>query len=287
MRIRVDEPFLTWLPLTPRGVAAFSRVSWNRVCVAQLIFAGLAAVAFAWLVQNTWFAAVREAIEQLPAQGQIQGGRLDWTNAAPVELSTGRFLKLSIDPEHSDLLGQEADIGIELGRTNAYLFSLLGYVATPYPDDWTIALNRPEFEPWWGAREPFLVLGAGVALGLSLLLLWWLLGIPYGFGVWVLAFVANRDLGWRGAGKLAQAAQLPGGLLLALSFVAYRLGWLSLLRCGLGVGLSFAVAWFYLIYTPFLVPPDTAAKAAKTNPFTGGGTAKPGGKPTRNPFAVR
>ena len=287
MRIRVDEPFLAWLPLTPRGVAAFSRVSWNRLCVAQLIFAGLAATAFALLAQNTWFAAVREAIEQLPAHGRVQDGRLEWTNPVPAELSSGRFLKLSVDPDHSSVLGQEADIGIELGRSNVYIFSLLGHLEAPYPTDWTLALNRPEFEPWWGARQPFLVLGAGLGLGLTLLAVWWLLGLPYGLVAWALALLANRQLGWRGAGKLAQAAQLPGALLLALSFVAYRFGGLSLLRCGLSVGLSFAVAWFYLILTPFLVPPNPAAKAAQGNPFTGGGSAKPGAKHARNPFAGR
>ena len=287
MRIRVDEPLLAWLPLTPSGVAAFARVSLRRVLIAQLIFAAALAAAFALLIENTWVATIRETIATLPPHGQIQRGQLEWPELAPTNLAGGRFLKFSIDPAHSGELGQEADVAIELGRTNIWIISLLGYLEAPYPPGWSVALSRSELEPWWGAREPFLVLGTGLAMGLLLLVLWWTLGLVYGLIAWILALLGNRSLGLLDAWKLAGAAQLPGALLLAASFLSYRFGWLSLLHLLLSTGLSFAVAWFYVIYTPFLLPPGEKARAAKANPFTPKGSAAAKNRSEKNPFIDR
>jgi hypothetical protein len=288
MRIRVDEPLLNWLPLTLRGVAAFARVSLRRVLLAQLLFAAAAGIAFALLIETTWFATIRETIATLPANGQIQHGQLEWPEPVPADLAGGRFLKFSIDPAHSGELGQESDVAIELGQTNIWIISLLGYLEAPYPPGWSVALNRAELEPWWGAREPFLVLGAGGAMGLLLLVIWWTLGLVYAVIAWVLALLANRSLGLAGAWKLAGTAQLPGALLLAASFLSYRFGWLSLLHLVLSVGLSFAVAWFYVLCTPFLLPPAENTGAAKANPFlTPSGPTAEKTQPKKNPFTRR
>ena len=284
MRIHVDEPLLAWLPLTLRGVAAFAHVSLSRVLLAQLLFVAAAAVAFALLIETTWFATIRETIATLPLRGQIQRGELVWPHPVPTDLASSRFLKFSVDPAHSGELGQESDVAIELGRTNIWIISLLGYLEAPYPDGWSVALNRADLEPWWGAREPFLVIGAGVAMGAVLLVLGWALGTIYAVLAWVLAFLANRSLSLTDAWKLAVAAQLPGALLLLASFLSYRLGWLSLLHLLLSLGLSLAVAWFYVICTPFLLPAAEKAAAAKANPFTAGQPTGTPRQPEKNPF---
>ncbi len=284
MRIHVDEPLLAWLPLTLRGVAAFAHVSLRRVLIAQLLFAAAAGAAFALLIETTWFSTIRETIGTLPAAGQIQRGQLEWPPPVPTDLASSRFLKFSIDPAHSGELGQESDVTIELGRTNIWIISLLGYLEAPYPDGWSVALKRADLEPWWGAREPFLVIGTGVAMSLLLLGLWWALGTLYAVVAWVLAFSANRALTLTDACKLAGAAQLPGALVLAASFLSYRLGWLSLLHLLLSLALSLAVTWFYVICTPFLLPAAEKEKVAKANPFTAGQPAAAPGQPKKNPF---
>jgi len=284
MRIHVDEPLLAWLPLTLRGVAAFAHVSLRRVVIAQLLFASAVGAAFALLIETTWFATIRETIATLPASGQIQRGQLEWPPPVPTDLASSRFLKFSIDPAHSGELGQESDVAIELGRTNIWIISLLGYLEAPYPGGWSIALNRVDLEPWWGAREPFLVIGTGVAMSLLLLVLWWALGTVYAVIAWVLAFTANRALTLTDAWKLTGAAQLPGALVLAASLLSYRLGWLSLLHLLLSLALSLAVAWFYVICTPFLLPAADKESAAKANPFTAGKSAGALGQPEKNPF---
>jgi hypothetical protein len=275
-----------WLPLTPRGVAGFAGASLRRVLAVQLLLAAALAVLAVATVQDTWFADVRRLIGELPAEGAIRGGRLDWTNPVPVRLLEDRYLAVAVDPEQSGVLGQEADLTILLSRTNALCASVLGYAAVPYPTDYTISLRRDDVAAWWGAREPFLVLGVGAASGLFWLLAWWLLASVYWVAAWIVGLAGNRDLPPAAAWKLAAAAQLPGVLLFATALASYRFGWLNLLRLGYGFALSFAVAWCYVFVSPMLVP-KAASRAPKQNPFTGQGAAdspeaaKRGG----NPFA--
>ena len=72
-----------WQPLTPRGVAAFARAPLMRLLLVQFIFALLAAIAVVWFLRTAWFPTVREAIENLPAQGEMKSGKLEWTADSP------------------------------------------------------------------------------------------------------------------------------------------------------------------------------------------------------------
>jgi len=271
-----------WLPLTPRSVAAFAGASLRRVVIVQLLLAAALAVLMVATVQDTWFADIRRLIARLPAEGAIRGGRLEWTNEVPARLLEDRYLAVAVDPERTGALGQEADLTLLLGATNAYCASVLGYAEVPYPTAYTVSLRRDDVAAWWGAREVFLVGGVGVGTGLFWLLAWWLLASVYWLPAWLLGVLSNRDLPPAAAWKLAAAAQLPGVVVLAAALASYRFGWLNLLRLGYGFALSFAVAWFYVLLAPLLTP-QAPARPAKENPFTGQRAAPT--KREKNPFA--
>src|SRR5580658_9994310 len=105
-----------WEPLTPRGVGAFAGAKTGRLLFAQCIVAALAAAAVVWFLAAAWFPVVRSAIHQLPAQGEVSGGRLDWSGENSVQLAENRFLGLAVDLFHSGQLGREAHLQIEFGR---------------------------------------------------------------------------------------------------------------------------------------------------------------------------
>ena len=67
-----------WEPLTPRGVAAFARAKLGRLLLVQFIVALLAAASVVWFLDDGCFPTISEAIQQLPADGEIRSGKLDW-----------------------------------------------------------------------------------------------------------------------------------------------------------------------------------------------------------------
>lgn len=237
-------------------------------------------------IQDTWFASVRRLIAELPTEGAIRGGRLDWTNAAPARLLEDRYLAVAVDPERTGVLGQEADLTILLGADGAYAASVLGYVKVDYPKDYAVSLRRGDVSAWWEAREVFMVFGVGVVTGVFWLLVWWLLASVYWLAAWIIGLFGGRDLTPGAAWKLAAAAQLPGVFVFALSLASYRFGWLNLLRLGYGFALSFAVAWFYVLVAPLLVPKAPQRQQGE-NPFAGAGGEKTPVPAARgkNPFA--
>jgi hypothetical protein len=257
--------FSAWLPLTPRGVAAFARAKPGRLLLIQFLVAVLTAVSVVWFLNQAWLPVVSEAIGQLPAEGQIRRSQLTWRGDSPVRLAGNRFLSLAVDLWHEGNLGNESDLSLELGRVNARIRSLLGYTECPYPADWTIALNRAELEPWWGARQPWLLAGAAAATVLGLLLSWALLATIYSLPVWLLAFFTNRDLNWCESRRLAGAALMPGALIMTLAMVAYGLGLIDLVKLGAGLVFHFLVGWLYLFFSTLFLPRGTLR--SPKNPF--------------------
>ena len=65
------EPAFAWEPITPRGVAAFARASFERLFVVQAVVALLGAAAIVWVLSNGIFPTIDAAIAQLPDTGQI------------------------------------------------------------------------------------------------------------------------------------------------------------------------------------------------------------------------
>src|SRR5881628_3717118 len=81
-----------WQPLTPRGVAAFSRARIGRLFVVQLVVALMAAGVVLWFLATAWFPTLLEAIHQLPPTGVIEARQLSSPRASTVPLAESRFL---------------------------------------------------------------------------------------------------------------------------------------------------------------------------------------------------
>src|ERR1700679_3141604 len=103
-------------PFTPSGVAAFGRAKLGWLLLAQFVLASLAAITVSWFFHHGCFPAVKAAIENLPANGEITSGQLDWSGN-PQMLAEGLFLAFDVDPEHSSQVrSTTADFQIEFGR---------------------------------------------------------------------------------------------------------------------------------------------------------------------------
>lgn len=263
-----------WEPLTPRGVAAFARATSARLLIVQFIVALLVAATVVWFLSDAWFPIVRQAITHLPEAGEIRAGRLDWRGDSPRLLAEGRFLAFSVDLAQAGEIRSPAHVQVELGREAFYVHSLLGYLEVKYPMSWRVACNREELAPWWGAwQPPLLGLGAlGVVAGL--VMLWWGLATVYVFPVWVLGFFADRDLNPRACWRLAGAALMPGGLVMAAGILCYDFGLVDLVGLGFILAGQFVLGWIYLFIGPLFLPRTTAAIAVGKNPFSGPGNSK-------------
>jgi hypothetical protein len=266
-------PKSAWFPLTPRGVAAFAPTGANRLWLVQFLFAVIAAVTVGWFVTHAWTPTIRAAIEALPDSSRITRGALEWPAESPKILAEGRFLAFAVDQDHRGEVATSSDIVVELGRNDWQLTSLFGALDLPgllntsYPPGYTIALNRTELGPWWGAREPFLVAISMGLTGLGLLLSWTVLATLYAPLVWLGAFYANRAASLAGCWKLSGAALMPGVLFLCAAIAFYGLGAFSLLQLALAFAMHFVVSWFYLATATACLPRHPDTKPAGENPF--------------------
>jgi hypothetical protein len=256
-----------WQPLTPRGVAAFAGAPLSRLLLVEVILAVATAAAVAWFLHADWFPTIREATRQLPAQGEIRGGRLQWTGDSPQVLAEGHFLAFTVDLDHGGSVRLPAHLLVEFGREDVRLFSLLGYAACPYPADWIVAFNRSELEPWWGAWEPVIAwIAAGVVVAV-LMASWALLATLYASAVWLTGFFTNRKLNLRASWKIAGAALMPGALLMIAGIVCYGAGALDLVKLGAISGAHVVLGWIYVLASPLLAPRLSAVAATPYNPF--------------------
>jgi hypothetical protein len=255
-----------WEPLTPRGVAAFSRAKLSRLLLVQFIIALPAAASIIWFFDDGCFPTISAAIKKLPANGEIRSGRLDWHGDSPQLLAEGRFLAFDVDLNHSGQIHSTADVQIEFGRDSIRLFSLLpGYSEIFYVPDRVAPFNRTELEPLWGAWAAEILFFAAAAAMIGLLVSWWLLATLYFLPAWLLGFYANRDLNFRASWKLSGAALLPGALALALAFLLYDFGLFDLVQLSFAFGLHFILGWIYLFVSPLFL--KRISPTEKANPF--------------------
>jgi hypothetical protein len=279
------RPF-AWQPLTPRGVAAFARAPLMRLVLVQFIFALVAAVAVVWFLRTAWFPTVREAIENLPEQGEMKSGKLEWKGDSPQLLGEAHFLAFVVDTNHAGLLRSPAQVQVEFGRDDIHFYSLAGYVEWPYPPEWNTGVDRATMKPKWGAWEPpiqWLAFGGTLAW---CLLNWWVLATIYVFPVWLGAFFGNRDLKFFQCWKLAGAGLMPGALLMILVIVAYGFGILDLVQLAAGVVMHFLVGWAYVFWGTWVTPRISESNAATKNPFTTAPEKPVKVKSPENPFAA-
>ena len=259
------ESVFAWEPLTPRGVAAFARARPGRLLLVQFIIAVLAAVSVDWFLHNGCFPTIGAAIERLPAQGEIRGGRLDWHGDSPQLLAEGRFLAFNVDLNHAGQIRSPAQVQVEFGGRTVRVFSLLGYTEFNYPPRWTRAFNQTDLEPLWGAWKPDVLVIATMAVILGLTLWWAVLATVYFLPLRLICFFADRDLNLRQSWRLAGAALMPGELLLTVAMVFYAFGALDLIQICFAFGAHLVLGWIYLFLGPLFLARLSAPN--KGNPF--------------------
>ena len=212
----VEQAQFAWQPLTLRGVAAFARASLGRLLLVQLIVALVAAGAVVWFLHQAWFPTIGEAIRQLPPQGELRSGRLDWPGPTPARLAEGRFLALVVDLDHSrrGALPGACAGGVWPDRLpGLYAVRLRWQCAYP-PRLGRWRFNRTELGPWWGAWAPAILAIVAMLVVTGLMVSWACLATVYFLPAWLVGFFANRDLSLRGSWRLAGAALMPGALLM-------------------------------------------------------------------------
>ena len=276
-----DRPLPSaWQPLTPRGVAAFSRAPLGRLFVIQLIVALLVAGSVIWFLASVWFPTTREAIRQLPDTGVIQNQQLSSPHSATEPLVENRFLAFVMNVDGTGAPSLATDLRVEFHRQNFALCSLLGCLRLDYPRGSTVQFNRPELESWWAAWELTIYSASGVAVIVWLLASWLALATLYCPVARMYAFFKDRQLTVLGSWKLASAALLPGALLTAAGIVLYGLGLIDLLQFFLLWVLHLMVGWIYLFVSPLRLPRASDAASAPHDPF---GQPKPA---SANPFST-
>jgi len=266
MEAEDQRPF-AWEPVTPRGVAAFADGSVRRLWLVQSIVAIVAAAVVLWFLLTAWFPVIQQAIGQLPARGSIRAGRLFWQGGPAASLAENHFLALGVDLRHEGTVRSPAHVQVEFGEKDLVLLSLFGALQMPYPRGYTIAFNRDELEPWWGAWRPAILALTAAAVISGLMLSWGLLALLYCPVAWLVAFFANRTLSLRGSYRLCGAALMPGALFMTVALVVYRLGALDVLLLLILAGIHILLGWVFAVWAPFWRPRINQAIPGTTNPF--------------------
>lgn len=261
------EPTFAWEPVTPRGVAAFARASFERLLAVQSVVALLAAAAFAWVCWDGFYPTINSAVAQLPATGEIRDGTLHVPDPSPQILAEGSFLEINIDPKHSGQIRSPAQFQFEFGGDSLCIFSLFGETEIPYPTGQRFHFNRTDLQPLWGAWAPDLLALATIGAFLGLMLSWALLASIYFPTVWLVCFFTNRDLNFRGCWRLAGAALMPGALLMSLSLLLYDFGDFDLVQLCFAFGMHLVIGWIYLFISPLFL--SRQLPKPKGNPFSG------------------
>lgn len=263
----LGEPSIAWEPLTPRGVAAFARASFERLFVVQSVFALLAALSVLWLLSDGIFPTIEATIANLPESGSIHGGRLDWREDSPVILAEGGILAISVDLDHDGTLRSPADFQLEFGRDSVCLYSLFGEGELFYPRDYTFAVNQHDARPAWGAWSPNFLALTAIGIFFGMLITWFALATIYCPIIWLVCFFANRDLKLPACWRLAGAALMPGAALMSLSLVLYDLRAFDFVQLCFAFGMHLVIGWLYLFVSPLFL--NRVLPADKKNPFDG------------------
>lgn len=265
-----------WFPLTPRGVAAFAAAKSGRLFLVQFCFALMAALTIGWFARIGIAPTIRDAINSLPVDSSISGGKLVWPANAPepVMLAEGPFVSFAVDLDQRGVITTGADVQVQLGRTDWQLTSIFGVLDAPalvdtsYPSGYIVTLNRNDLGPWWGAREPFLFAGLMALSVIYLMASWLVLSVLYTPIVMLVVFYSNRFASIAGCWRLAGAALMPGAVFMTAALVFYGLGAFDLLRLALAAAMHFVVGWYYLIASALCLPRHPKVLSPGQNPFT-------------------
>lgn len=272
MNLSALTPRSAWLPLTPRGVAAFARARYRRLLVAQFLVALLVGAVTVWLLRAAFLPPLHTALERLPDGAHLVDGTLNWPSTAPVLLGENRFFSVAVDLNHSVNYASSAHVQLQFGEHDWQVASVFGVLDiasldTRYPQHLTLPLDRAAVEPWWSAREPFFLLFIMLGVMAGLFCSWLFLATLYAPVAWLAGFYTNRELSLGGSWRLAGAALLPGALVMSGALVLYGLRWFGLGRLGLAFTLHLVVGWIYLFLSPLFLPRHPETPPAGANPF--------------------
>lgn len=256
-----------WQPFTFAGVAGLALAPRWRLQLVQTVMAIVSTVCVVWFLKLACVDAIREAIHQLPATGDIHHGRLAWTGPPPTVLVRHLLLSIVVDMDGDGNAGQLTDWQLELRQNGVRFRSILGYVDAPYPPRLTLVLDRDELEPWWGAWEPGILAAAAALSLLGLLLTWALLGAVYAPFVRLYAFLIDRRANLGVCWRLGRAALMPGAFLFDAALVFYGLKQLEFIGLLFAFALHLALAWPYLLMAPSHLPSFRPTWRATDNPF--------------------
>ncbi len=255
-----------WNPLTFRGLARFASSKWPRLLLIEFVFSLVVFASVIWFVGKNYAPVIVQTIHQLPETGRLEKEQLQGIES---RLETdGRFLTLVVDTNNVTDTGT-GYLQVAFGQTNVFICSDIssswGCLVLDYPGE-TIDLSRSTVQPWWGARQPLIIMAVGaffivaifVTLPLIALCLLWL---PKFLG-----YFADRQLNFQEAWKLAIAGQFPGLIVLAAAIVLFGTQAMDLLGLGVFYVLHIVVDIVYLVAAvPFL---PRIEGVITSNPFT-------------------
>ena len=259
-------PTQAWQPFTPRGVAAFGLASFMRVFLVQGVVTVLVGIALIWALRAAWVPVISEAIQQLPATGNIQRGELHFPGESPQRLAENSQLAIVVDLEGTRAVGQVADLEIAFEKKRFVLRGPLGAFWRDYGTTYQFNFNRPELTPWWDAHRWAILLLLALALGVAVFASWWALALVYVPVVKFIAFFADHAVTWGGAWRVSAAALLPGACLVALALILYGVGAIPLFQFGLLYALHIVAGLIFVLTSPFFLPKISVLLASK-NPF--------------------
>jgi hypothetical protein len=236
--------------------------------LAQVFFALLFASSAVWFLEHCYAPVIAQEIQKMPEGASLANGQL--AGLPGVQFSGTKFLSIAITADEDADLDQSADLQIALRRNHVVisfiLSSALGSLEFDYDNLSALDLSRSHLEPSWGAWRPVVLVGAGLAVAVWLLLLWSVLALIYAPAAKLAAWFWDRQLSWPGAWRLAGAALLPGAALLAAGVVLYGLQMVDFFGLGYFGTVHFLVGWVYLLAAPAFAPRLSSANINR-NPF--------------------
>ncbi len=258
-----------WNPLTFRGLSQFASSKLPRLLLVEFFFALLLFTAVVWFVAANYAPIIVTAIHQFPETARLENGELKGIDTR-IE-AEGKFLSITIDPNDLSDTGT-GDVQFGFGNTNFVVCSVVssswGCLTFPYstePQD----LKRSTVQPWWGARQPFIIAATGLGVAVAMFVALALIALVLMWIAMFVAYFADKHLTPYRAWKYAMAAQLPGVIVLAAAVFLYGSQAMDLLGVGIFYALHIVVDLVYLLGGIFFLPHISGA--VTTNPF---GTAK-------------
>ncbi|MDB6130739.1 MAG: hypothetical protein JWM04_1846 [Verrucomicrobiales bacterium] len=232
-----------WQPFTPRGVAAFSTGTFDRVLFLLILLGILISGVFVWFVKTRYCPVVVEFLNGLPESGAVTNGTMSGFGEPVV--SDHRFLSLLANPDLGEVINRTADIQIEFYKQDGQAGGLAGFISQDYPTNWNFAFSRTTAAPWWGAWEPVILGVFAVIVFIFFYLLWVILPLLYFLPVRIFGYLADRSLTVGGAWRMAAISAAPASFCIMGAIVAYAWQWVDLIKFGLICVGYFA---FFLIY---------------------------------------